>query len=157
EGDRLKKMVTPAVRREAVTQLRVGFEVSERRACTALEVDRSSVRYRSSRPDDAMARARLRELAALRRRFGYRRLHILMSREGLLMNHKKFRRLVLVDAGSIVYCPDRPHLAHSTRTAPSLPIRSPKMIGPSRGMVLLSRFGKQPQRSSRRKNEAREL
>jgi len=86
-------MVTPAVRREAVTQLRVGFEVSERRACTALEVDRSSVRYRSSRPDDAMARARLRELAAVRRRFGYRRLHILMSREGLLMNHKKFRRL----------------------------------------------------------------
>jgi len=85
--------VTPAVRREAVTQLRVGFEVSERRACTALEVDRSSVRYRSSRPDDAMARARLRELAAVRRRFGYRRLHILMSREGLLMNHKKFRRL----------------------------------------------------------------
>src|SRR6266567_4645384 len=93
EGDRLKKMVTPAVRREAVTQLRVGFEVSERRACTALEVDRSSVRYRSSRPDDAMARVRLRELAAVRRRFGYRRLHILMSREGLLMNHKKFRRL----------------------------------------------------------------
>src|SRR6266480_2117364 len=86
-------MVTPAVRREAVTQLRVGFEVSERRACTALEVDRSSVRYRSSRPDDAMARVRLRELAAVRRRFGYRRLHILMSREGLLMNHKKFRRL----------------------------------------------------------------
>src|SRR5438034_10242552 len=92
EGDRLKKMVTPAVRREAVTQLRVGFEVSERRACGALGVDRSSVRYRSSRPDDAIARARLRELAAVRRRFGYRRLHILMSREGLIMNHKKLRR-----------------------------------------------------------------
>src|SRR6266702_3939704 len=44
QGDRLKKLVTPAVRREAVTQVRVGFEVSERRACTALEVDRSSVR-----------------------------------------------------------------------------------------------------------------
>jgi putative transposase len=86
-------MVTPAVRREAVTQLRVGFEVSERRACAALEVDRSSVRYCSSRPDDGIARARLRELAAVRRRFGYRRLHILMSREGLIMNHKKFRRL----------------------------------------------------------------
>src|SRR5260370_25117473 len=86
-------MVTPAGRGEAVRELGVGCEVSERRACTALEVDRSSVRYRSWRPDDAMARARLRELAAIRRRFGYRRLHILMSREGLLMNHKKFRRL----------------------------------------------------------------
>src|SRR6266516_308545 len=72
EGDRLKKMVTPAVRREAVTQLRVGFEVSERRACGALGVDRSSVCYRSSRPDDAVARARLRELAAVLRARGSR-------------------------------------------------------------------------------------
>jgi putative transposase len=86
-------MVTPAVRREAVTQLRVEFEVSERRACTALGVERSSVRYRSCRPDDGTARARLRELAAVRRRFGYRRLHILMTREGFVMNHKKLRRL----------------------------------------------------------------
>jgi putative transposase len=86
-------MVTPAARREAVALLRKSFEVSERRACTALGVDRSSVRYRSIRPDDAPVRARLRELAAIRRRFGYRRLQVLMRREGLVMNHKKFRRL----------------------------------------------------------------
>ena len=52
-----------------------------------------SVRYRSSRPEDAAVRARLRELAAVRRRFGYRRLLVLMRREGLVMNHKKLRRL----------------------------------------------------------------
>ena len=69
------------------------FEVSERRACSVLEVDRSSVRYRGRRPDDAEVRSRLRELAAARRRFGYRRLRILMTREGFAMNHKKFRRL----------------------------------------------------------------
>ena len=86
-------MVTPAVRREAVAHLRTCFAVSERRACTALGVERTSVRYRSSRPDDAPVRAPLRELAAVRRRFGYRRLHILMRREGLVMNHKKLRRL----------------------------------------------------------------
>jgi putative transposase len=86
-------MVTPAVRREAVAQVRVAFEVSERRACSALGVDRTSVRYRSIRPDDATLRARLRELAVQRRRFGYRRLHILMIWEGLGMNHKKLRRL----------------------------------------------------------------
>jgi putative transposase len=86
-------MVTPAARREAVAQLRVAFEVSERRACSTLGADRTSVRYRSRRPDDAPIRARLRELAAVRRRFGYRRLHILLVREGLVMNHKKFRRL----------------------------------------------------------------
>jgi putative transposase len=86
-------MVTPAARREAVAHLRISFEVSERRACVVLGVDRMSVRYRSRRPDDAAVRARLRELAAVRRRFGYRRLLVLMRREGLVMNHKKFRRL----------------------------------------------------------------
>jgi len=58
-----------------------------------LGVDRTSFRYRSSRPADAAVRARLRELAAVRRRFGYRRLLVLICREGLTMNHKKFRRL----------------------------------------------------------------
>jgi putative transposase len=86
-------MVTPAVRREAVVHLRAAYEVSERRACSALGADRTSIRYRSRRPDDATVRARLRELAAQRRRFGYRRLHILLTREGLVMNHKKLRRL----------------------------------------------------------------
>jgi putative transposase len=66
---------------------------SERRACSTLGVDRTSVRYRSMRPDDAPVRARLPELAAIRRRFGYRRLHILLTREGVVINHKKLRRL----------------------------------------------------------------
>jgi putative transposase len=86
-------MVTPAARREAVAHLQVAYEVSERRACATLGADRTSVRYRSRRPDDAAARARLRELASVRRRFGYRRLHILLTREGIVMNHKKLRRL----------------------------------------------------------------
>jgi putative transposase len=58
-----------------------------------LVVDRSVVRYRSSRPDDGAIRTRLRELAGVRRRFGYRRLRIMLAREGIKMNHKKFRRL----------------------------------------------------------------
>jgi putative transposase len=86
-------MVTPAARREAVVHLRVAYEVSERRACSALGTDRASVRYRSRRPDDRAMRSRLRELASVRRRFGYRRLHILLTREGIAMNHKKLRRL----------------------------------------------------------------
>ena len=67
--------------------------MSERRACQAIGVDRSSVRYRSRRPDDGAIRTRLCELAAFRRRFGYRRLYILLRREGLHLNHKKSRRL----------------------------------------------------------------
>jgi putative transposase len=73
--------------------MRSVFEASERRACAVLGVDRTSIRYRGNRPDDAAVRARMRELAAIRRRFGYRRLFVLMRREGLVMNHKKFRRL----------------------------------------------------------------
>jgi putative transposase len=86
-------MVTPVARREAVAHLRETFEVSQRRACDTIGCDRSSMRYRRVRPDDGVARARLRELAAIRRRFGYRRLHILLRREGVRMNHKKLRRL----------------------------------------------------------------
>ena len=86
-------MVTPAARREAAAHLRQVHGVSQRRACQAMGVDRSSVRYRSRRPDDGLIRSRLRDIAAVRRRFGYRRLHILLRREGLLLNHKKLRRL----------------------------------------------------------------
>src|SRR5215475_12988183 len=88
-----KKMVTPAVRREATAHLCQVHGVSQRRACQALEMDRSSIRYRSRRPADGPIRLRLREIAAVRRRFGYRRLHILLRREGLVLNHKKLRRL----------------------------------------------------------------
>jgi putative transposase len=86
-------MVTPVARREAAAQLGETYGVSQRRACQTIGVDRSSVRYRRRRPDDGAIRARLRELATLRRRFGYRRLHILLHREGMEMNHKKLRRL----------------------------------------------------------------
>ena len=86
-------MVTPVAKREAVARLRSAFEVSERRACSVLGVDRTSVRYRSRRASDAAVRARLRELAAVRRRCGYRRLHFFLGQEGFVINHKKLRRL----------------------------------------------------------------
>jgi len=86
-------MVTPVVERQAVAHLCQQFEVSQRRACQVIEADRTSMRYRSVRPDDAGLRARLRELAAVRRRFGYRRLLLLLRREGTLVNHKKLKRL----------------------------------------------------------------
>jgi putative transposase len=86
-------VVTPAARREAAAHVVRQHDVSERRACLIVGADRSTVRYRSRRPDDASLRGRLRELAAERRRFGYRRLHILLRREGETLNHKKTQRL----------------------------------------------------------------
>ena len=79
--------------REAVAHLQVILGMSERRACRVVGADRKSVRYRSTRPDDADLRERLRSLAAERRRFGYRRLHILLRRDGVLVNRKKTQRL----------------------------------------------------------------
>ena len=86
-------MVTPAAKRQAVSHLQAIFSVSQRRACDALCVDRTVIRYQSRRDDDGALRERLRELAHQRRRFGYRRLHILLRREGTVINRKKTQRL----------------------------------------------------------------
>ncbi len=83
----------PAARREAVSHLRAAFETSERRACWVLGFDRTSVRYRAVRPDDQVLRERLKALAEDRRRFGYRRLHVLLRREGHAVNKKRVQRL----------------------------------------------------------------
>lgn len=66
---------------------------SQRRACGLVGIAPKTFRYVSRRPDDAEVRARLKELADARRRFGYRRLHILLRREGVDLNHKKLFRL----------------------------------------------------------------
>ena len=86
-------MVTPAARREAVTILVETYEMSERRACQVIGADRSSVRYASRRPDDTVLRERMKEVAHDRRRFGYRRVHVLLKAEGLVVNRKKTERL----------------------------------------------------------------
>jgi putative transposase len=86
-------MVTPAHRREAVVHLETAHEMSERRACRVIGVDRTSVRYQRTTPDDAELRARIRALAHERRRFGYRRLYVLLRREGRLVNRKRVQRI----------------------------------------------------------------
>lgn len=67
--------------------------MSERRACRLVQLSRSTKRRLPKRQNDADFVRRLRELAELRRRFGYRRLHALLRREGVKVNHKKLRRI----------------------------------------------------------------
>src|SRR5436190_20597487 len=86
-------MVTPAAKREAVAHVCSAFELSERRACIMIGCVRMTVRYCSRRPQDTELRERLRALAHERRRFGYRRLHVLLRREGFVVNHKRLFRL----------------------------------------------------------------
>jgi putative transposase len=66
---------------------------SQRHAGTLIGIAPKTYRYVSSRGDDAALRERLCALARQRRRFGYRRLHILLRREGIVLNHKKLFRL----------------------------------------------------------------
>jgi putative transposase len=75
-------MVGPVARREAVAHLQAGMGLSERRACSIVGADRKMIRYQSRRPPEVALRGRLRALANERRRFGYRRLFILLRREG---------------------------------------------------------------------------
>ena len=67
--------------------------LAERRACGLASLSRSTVRYRPRRSGDQELRERLRDLAGERRRFGYRRLHVLLRREGHEVNHKRVYRL----------------------------------------------------------------
>jgi len=66
---------------------------SQRRACALVGMAPRVYRYQSIRPDDADLRQRLRELSSQRRRFGYRRLHLLLKREGVEVNWKKLYRI----------------------------------------------------------------
>ena len=93
-------MVRPAVRRDVVGVLRGTYQVSERRACSAMGFGRSSHRYRSRRDPQVALRLRLKDLAAVRVRYGHRRLHVL-RREGWAVNHKRVHRLYSEEGLSI--------------------------------------------------------
>ena len=86
-------MVGPAAAREGVAHLRAAMGLSERRACSIIEADRTMVRYASRRPPETALRTRLRELANARRRFGYRRLFELLRREGEASGKNRIYRL----------------------------------------------------------------
>ncbi|KQP28811.1 hypothetical protein ASF27_20895 [Methylobacterium sp. Leaf102] len=89
----------PAARREVAGHLQVAYDISERRACLATGFGRSSQRYRKRSDPQVALRMRLKEMAAARVRYGYRRLHILLRREirrleQLADENGKLKRLV---------------------------------------------------------------
>ena len=86
-------MVTAPDRRRVVTHIKAAYHVSERRACRTTGFARSSQRYRSRRPRRDALRARLHALALEKPRWGYRRLHWLLQREGETVNRKLVQRL----------------------------------------------------------------
>jgi transposase InsO family protein len=75
-------MVGPVAKRESVAHLQAAMGLSERRACRIVNADRKMIRYRSRRAPDTALRTQLRELANERKRFGYRRLFVLLRQAG---------------------------------------------------------------------------
>jgi len=110
-------MVTPDERWNAVAHSREMFGLSERRACNLIRVARRLVCYEPTRPDDTGLRVRLRELAGEQRRFGYRLLGYLLSREGLVPNHNKLLRIYREEGLKVRGC----KRALGTRTPMTMP------------------------------------
>lgn len=108
----------PAQKRAVAHYFRTGFRVSERRACRLAGVARASYRYRSQAADQTALRLRLRDLAAARVRYGYRRLHVLLRREGWRVNHKRIYRLYR-EEGLGIRVKRRKKLASAPRVLPS--------------------------------------
>jgi len=94
-------VVRPAVRRDVVGVLQGTYQISQRRACSAMGFGRSSHRYRSRRDPQVALRMRLKDLAAVRVRYGYRRLHVLLRWEGWGVNHNRVHRLYTEEGLSI--------------------------------------------------------
>src|SRR5207245_5200513 len=93
-GDRPGKLLSPSKRRRAVAMCQERFGMSARRACTVIGQHRSTQTYRPATPDpDRDLRVELRRFARRHPRWGYRRAHAVLVREGHHVNRKKIQRL----------------------------------------------------------------
>jgi putative transposase len=126
-------VVRPAARRQAAAHLQSTLGLSQRRAGRLVGISNSSLRYQSSKPDDALMRQRLKTLAAERPRFGYRRLGVLLEREGTRINHKRLHRLYR-EEGLVLRKRRRQRAASATR----LPLTAPSKAGERFSMDFVS-------------------
>jgi putative transposase len=114
--------VRPVAKRKAVGFLITEMGLSERRACRIVGLARSVQQYRPVPKDDAAVVKRMKELASENRRYGYLRLHAMLRREGLVVNHKRTYRLY-TDQGLQVRTRKRRKLPRRDRVAPQVPER----------------------------------
>lgn len=92
-GRTIPLALRPARRRKLVDEVRETWKVSVRKACEALRIDRSLYTYKPKRPDQVGLKQRIKEICETRVRYGYRRVHVLLLREGWAINWKRTRRL----------------------------------------------------------------
>ena len=117
-----KKLLKPKVRKMAATYAIESLGLSERRACLLTGVSPSVYRYRPKQGDDDVLWCRMRELAGERKRFGSPRLHIMLKREGLVINHKRTERTYSEDGLALRRKRRRKGAARAREAIPS-PVR----------------------------------
>ncbi|WP_113154401.1 IS3 family transposase [Nitratireductor sp. OM-1] len=88
-----RKPLRPARKRKLVDGMLVEWGISIRRACKALKFETSTYHYKSRRTGQAALERRIKEICETRVRYGYRRVHVLLRREGWTINMKKTRRI----------------------------------------------------------------
>ncbi|MEA1844063.1 IS3 family transposase, partial [Agrobacterium tumefaciens] len=93
QGVLFKKALRPARKRKLVDTIKADWKVSIRRACSVLKVDRSLYVYKSRRGEQAELKLKIKDICQTRVRYGYRRVHILIKREGWPVNPKRIYRL----------------------------------------------------------------
>src|SRR5260221_5585677 len=81
-GCAIKKILEPSRRRQVVEYLHGSYRVSERRACSVTRLNRGTFRYRGHQDPRTALRMRIREIAQARVRYGYRKVRVLLNREG---------------------------------------------------------------------------
>jgi len=94
------------------------YGTSLRQACSAMKLSRSVYHYRSVAADQAPLRSRIREIAATRVRYGYKRIHVVLRREGWRINHKRVYRLYKQDGLSLFERRPRRHRSAAHRSQP---------------------------------------
>ena len=139
-----KKIVKPSRRRPVVNYLGGVYRVSQRRACEVARIPVSTFRYQSTQEPRTALRLRIREIAQARIRYGYRKIRVLLKREGWNVGKKLVYRLYCEEGLALRYKPRRRRCAAANRrergkvTAPNQVVESGLRRGSASGRTKIS-------------------
>ncbi len=120
-------MVGASQRRSAVRYLAGRYSVSERRGCEVTGTARSTFQYKSTRPSQEALRQKIRDLARSRVRYGYKRIHVLLKRQGIHVNKKRVYRLYCQEGLQLRPRRPRRHVTAASRQPPRTKPRAPNV------------------------------
>ncbi|MEI6100425.1 MAG: IS3 family transposase [Eubacteriales bacterium] len=117
-----KKVLRPVHRKEMATYLQQGYQISERRSCKVLKIHRAIYRRKSVKDEQVFLRMRIKEIAAVRVRYGYKRIYVLLRREGWKINHKRVYRLYTEEGLNLRHKNKRKRATGSRTPAKNMPL-----------------------------------